>query len=132
MSLFKEIEKISDYIISIRKLEKYFSFDISFPGTWSILKSHVDETKTLFTKSDDKVKTVSFVSEINEESINDTISKIENIINYNIEREEKQKLFQEKVNELKNLFEKESLDELKNIKFDKDEIPRLETEDTIS
>lgn len=132
MSLFKEVEKISEYIISIRKLEKYFSFDMSFPGTWSILKSQVDETKTLFTKSDDKTKTVSFVSEMNEEAMTETILVIENIINYNIEREEKQRLFQLKVSELKNLFEKESLDELKNLKFDKDEIPRLEGEDTIS
>lgn len=132
MSLFKEIEKISEYTVSIRKLEKYFSFDMSFPGTWSILKSHVDETKTVFTKSDDKIKTVSFVSEMNEESMDETISKIETIINYNKEREEKQRLFQQKVSELKNLFEKESLDELKNLKFDKDEIPRLEAEDSIS
>jgi hypothetical protein len=132
MSLFKEIEKISEYIISIRKLEKYFSFDMSFPGTWSILKSQVDETKTVFTKSDDKVKTVSFISEMSDESMGETIYRIENIVNYNLEREEKQRLFQQKVSELKNLFEKESLDELKNLKFDKDEIPKLEGEESIS
>jgi len=132
MSLFKEIEKISEYTISIRKLEKYFSFDMSFPGSWSILKSHVDETKTVFTKNDEKTKTVSFVSEMNDHSMNETITTIENIINYNIEREEKQRLFQQKVGELKNLFEKESLDELKNLKFDKDEIPKLEGEESIS
>jgi len=132
MSLFKEIEKISEYIISIRKLEKYFSFDMSFPGTWSILKSQVDETKTVFTKSDDKVKTVSFISEMSDESMGETIYRIENIVNYNLEREEKQRLFQQKVSELKNLFEKESVDELKNLKFDKDEIPKLEGEESIS
>lgn len=133
MSLFREVEKIIEYTNSIRKLEKYLSFDLVFPGTWSILKSHVDESKTVFHKTDDKGKTVSFLSEINEESISDTILRIENIINFNKEKEEKQRLFNEKVSELKNLFEKEGLDGLKSLKFDIDETPRLEgTEESIS
>lgn len=133
MSLFKEVEKIIEYTNSIRKLEKYLSFDLVFPSTWSILKSQVDESKTAFHKNDEKGKTVSFLSEINEESISDTISRIENIISFNKEKEEKQRLFNEKVSELKNLFEKEGLDELKSLKFDIDETPRLEgTEESIS
>jgi len=133
MSLFKEIEKIIDYTNSVRKLEKYLSFDLVFPSTWSILKSHVDESKTVFHKNDDKGKTVSFLSEINEESISETIGIIEKVIDYNREKEEKQRLFNEKVSELKNLFEKESLGELKSLKFDIDETPRLEgTEESIS
>lgn len=133
MSLFKEVEKIIEYTNSIRKLEKYLSFDLVFPSTWSILKSQVDESKTAFHKNDEKGKTVSFLSEINEESISDTIYRIENIISFNKEKEEKQRLFNEKVSELKNLFEKEGLDELKSLKFDIDETPRLEgTEESIS
>lgn len=133
MSFYKEIENITDYIISIRKLEKYFSFDVNFPSTWSILKSHVDETKTVFTKNENKGKHVSFVSELDELSITETIDRINNIVKYNKEKEEKERLFQEKVNELKSIFEKESLEELKNLKFDKDEIPRFEgDEESIS
>jgi hypothetical protein len=48
MSLYNEIEKIIEYTNSIRKLEKYLSFDLVFPNTWSILKSQIDETKTVF------------------------------------------------------------------------------------
>jgi hypothetical protein len=128
MSLYKEIEHIVDYCSSIRKLKTYLSFDMIFPATWNILKSQVDETKTVFNKSDDKGKNISFVSEINEESISDTISKIETVINYNKEKEEKERLFKEKVNELKNLFEKGGLEDLKNLKFDVDDIPKLESE----
>ncbi len=128
MSLYKEIENIVDYCSSIRKLKTYLSFDMIFPSTWNVLKSHVDETKTVFNKSDDKGKNISFVSEINEEAISDTISKIETVIKYNKEKEEKEKLFKEKVNELKNLFEKGGLEDLKNLKFDVDEIPKLESE----
>jgi hypothetical protein len=128
MSLYKEIENIVDYCSSIRRLKTYLSFDMIFPTTWNILKSQVDETKTVFNKSDDKGKNISFVSEINEESISDTISKIETVINYNKEKEEKERLFKEKVNELKNLFEKGGLEDLKNLKFDVDDIPKLESE----
>lgn len=128
MSLYKEIENIVDYCSSIRKLKTYLSFDMVFPATWTVLKSQVDETKTVFNKSDDKGKNISFVSEINEESISETISKIETVINYNKEKEEKERLFKEKVNELKNLFEKGGLEDLKNLKFDVDDIPKLESE----
>ena len=128
MSLYKEIENIVDYCSSIRKLKTYLSFDMIFPATWNVLKSQVDETKTVFNKSDDKGKNISFVSEINEEAISDTISKIETVINYNKEKEEKERLFKEKVNELKNLFEKGGLEDLKNLKFDVDDIPKLESE----
>jgi len=128
MSLYKEIEHIVDYCSSIRKLKTYLSFDMIFPATWNVLKSQVDETKTVFNKSDDKGKNISFVSEINEEAISETISNIETVINYNKEKEEKERLFKEKVNELKNLFEKGGLEDLKNLKFDVDEIPKLESE----
>lgn len=133
MSFYKEIEKIVEYTNSIRKLEKYLSFDITFPPTWSVLKSQVDETKTVFHKNDEKGKTVSFLSEVDELSITETIDRIEKIIFYNREKEEKQRLFNEKVNELKSLFEKEGLDDLKSLKFDLDETPKLEgTEESLS
>ena len=93
MSLYKEIENIVDYCSSIRKLKTYLSFDMVFPATWAVLKSQVDETKTVFNKSDDKGKNISFVSEINEQSISETISNIETVINYNKEKEEKERLF---------------------------------------
>lgn len=133
MSFYSEVDKIIEYVNSIRKLEKYLSFDLTFPNTWSVLKTQVDETKTVFHKNDEKGKTVSFLSEINEESITEIIQRIEKIVHFNKEKEEKQRLFNEKVSELKFLFEKEGLDELKTLKFDLDETPKLEgDEESIS
>jgi hypothetical protein len=43
---------------------------------------------------------------------------LDQIVKTNIEREEKERLFKTKVNELKNIFEKEKLDSLKSLKFD--------------
>lgn len=133
MSFYKEVEKIIEYTNSIRKLESYLSFDVLFPKTWSILKSQIDESKTAFHKNDENGKLISFLSGMDEESVTETIETIEKIIKYNKEKEEKQRLFDEKVKELKNLFEKETLDELKNLKFDIDETTELQgTEEPVS
>ena len=61
---------------------------------------------------------LSFVSEYDEKNINLIQENILNIINYNLEREEKERLLEAKINELKTIFDKESLDSLKNFKFD--------------
>lgn len=118
MSLFKEFSQLLPYLQSVRKLEKYLSFDVQFPKTWKILKKYVNEEKVLQQES----KTVderlfSFVSEINEEDVNITIDNIKNIISYNLELEMKEKLFEDKVNELKHIFEKQSLNSLKSLEF---------------
>jgi len=70
----------------------------------------------------------SFVSEILEEDIERTSQNIQNIIKYNLEREEKEKLFEEKVNELKIIFEKQTLKSLKNLKFEI-KLNKIELED---
>jgi hypothetical protein len=43
---------------------------------------------------------------------------LKNIIKYNHDREEKERLFQNKVEELKTIFEKENLNNLKNLNFE--------------
>jgi hypothetical protein len=56
---------------------------------------------------------------------------IKNIIKYNLEREEKDRLFETKVEELKKLFEKQNLDKLKGLYFDISEptTKKIELED---
>ena len=60
----------------------------------------------------------SFVCEITEDEIETVSSNIHSIIKYNLDREEKEKLFETKVNELKTIFEKQNLNNLKNLQFD--------------
>jgi hypothetical protein len=50
--------------------------------------------------------------------VDETIFNIKNIIAYNKEREEKERLFQNKVNELKVIFEKQNLNSLQALKFE--------------
>ena len=118
MSLYKEFSNLLPYLQSVRKLKEYFSFDVSFPITWKLPKKYVDENRVV--EQDSKTSThrfFSFVSEINEEDVDRITSNIKSIVKYNLEREEKEQLFENKVNELKGIFEKQNLKNLKNLKF---------------
>jgi hypothetical protein len=119
MSLFKEFEELFPYLISVRKLKTYLSFDIEFPETWKLPKKYVNEERVVEnSKQREGVRNFSFVSEFNETSVDDLISNIKNIIFYNKEREEKEKLFENKVNELKKIFEKQNLKNLQELTFE--------------
>ena len=108
MSLFKEFTILFPYLQSVRKLKTYLSFDIEFPDNWKLPKKYVNEEKVVENdKSKQGFRFFSFVSEFDEKSVDEIISNIKNIIAYNKEREEKEKLFQVKVDELKKMFEKE-------------------------
>jgi hypothetical protein len=92
---------------------------VSFPKTWKLPKKYVPEDRVL--EQESKIpnnRLFSFVSNIDEASIETTSNNITNIINYNLEREEKERLFQVKVEELKTLFEKNSLKNLKSLNFE--------------
>ena len=134
MSLYKEFSTLFPYLQSVRKIQEYLSFDVSFPNSWKLPKKFVDETKVM--EQESKVpnqRMFSFVSEIDEISVGKTSDNIQNIIKYNIEREEKEKLFEQKVAELKIIFEKQSLSELKNLSFEfkKTEVKLEDNEDEI-
>jgi hypothetical protein len=119
MSLYKEFSTLLPYIQSVRKLKNYLSFDVSFPKTWKLPKKYIEEDKILEQEStiiDNRF--FSFVSEITEEGVENTSKNIQNIIKYNLEREEKEKLFQNKVDELKHIFEKQNLKNLKSLQFE--------------
>ena len=60
----------------------------------------------------------SYVTEITEDGVQKAHINIKNIIKYNLEREEKDRLFESKVEELKQIFEKQNLDKLKSLHFD--------------
>jgi hypothetical protein len=119
-SLNLEIGNILEYLQQIRKLEDYLIFDIEFPNSWKILKKFVIEDKfvTQGINEDGTKNVFSFVSEMNSEALKKTHDNIIGIINYNLEREMKENLLQSKIDELKNIFNNQSLDQLKNLSFD--------------
>jgi hypothetical protein len=119
MTFYKETELVFPYLKSIRKLKTYLSFDIEIPTTWKIPKKYVIDGKVVEQeKSTTDLRLISFVSDFNEEETNLTISNIKGIIEYNKEIEQKQLLFANKVEELKQIFERQDLDKLQTLKFE--------------
>jgi hypothetical protein len=131
MSLYKEFSSLLPYLQSVRKLENYLSFDVSFPTTWKLPKKYVDEEKVMEQASKvENHRFFSFVSEISEESVGTISDNLKHIIQYNLELEEKDKLFQNKVNELKTIFEKQNLNNLKDLSFEmKPKVTKIKLDD---
>jgi hypothetical protein len=119
MSLFTEFNILFPYLQSVRKIKTYLSFDVQFSETWKLPKKYVNEKSLVENeRTTPGQRSFSFVAEFNETSTNELINSIKNIIAYNKEREEKDKLFQNKVNELKTIFEKQNLNSLQALKFE--------------
>ena len=134
MSLYKEFSILFPYLQSVRKIKTYLTFDVSFPNTWKLPKKFVNEEKVMEqTTTIPNERLFSFVSEITEEDVEKASGNIQNIIKYNLEREEKEKLFDSKVNELKMIFEKQNLSNLKSLHFDikKSKIELVDNEEEI-
>jgi len=129
MSFYKEIAPFVEYIHSIRKLETYLSFDMKFQTKWSIPKSIVDEGQVVgFDVEDPNMKGVTFICPIGEKEVSSIIVKIGKIIKLNKERELKERLFKQTVEQLKQTFEKTDLDKLQNLYFDFDVQDELDTD----
>jgi hypothetical protein len=119
MSFYRELEPFIEYIHSIRKLKNYLSIDLKLPTKWSLPKSIVEEGQVVGFESDDSnFKGISFVTEINEGAMGTTLNKVAKIIKLNKEKELKEKLFKQTIEQLKQTFEKNDLDKLQNLYFD--------------
>ena len=126
MIYYNFINKNKNYLKSVRFIKDHVSFDMIFPKRWEIKKEYKDKVDMIENESSDsESKIISFVSGVVEDKINIIENITTEIIKYNIEIEEKEKLFRYKVQELKEIFSKQKLDNLKNLKFDVDEISSL-------
>lgn len=93
-----------------------------FPSKWSIPKSIIEEGQIVaFEAETQAFKGISFVTSINEIDMSKTLTRIAKIIKLNKEKELKEKLFKDTVDQLKTTFEKTDLDKLKNLYFDFDD-----------
>jgi hypothetical protein len=89
MSLYKEFSTLFPYLQSVRKIENYLSFDISFPNTWKLPKKYVDENRIMEQQSNKQDERLfSYVSEITESEIERVYHNLCGIIKYNKERDQ--------------------------------------------
>ena len=115
--MFENIKSLRPYFHSLREIQNNVSLDIKVPLTWKY-EDIVKPYRTVNVKvqdKNDKFNLVSFISQATQEGYDVVFACAEEIFKFNKEEEEKQKLFQQKVKELQELFKTESLDKLKEI-----------------
>jgi hypothetical protein len=119
------INKTNKYLKSVRVLKNYVSFDMIFPSSWLLPKKFPEGVEVLQNESQESILITSFVCENKQTLIDVLESTMDNIIKSNIEREEKERLFKTKVQELKGIFENQNLENLKGLKFDIEELTKF-------
>jgi len=115
--VFENIKSLRPYFFSLREIESNVSLDIRIPLNWNyeeIIKPYRILNIKIQDKND-KHTLLSLISKANQNGYDVAFACANEIIKINKEEEEKQRLFQEKVKELQELFKKESLDKLKDI-----------------
>jgi hypothetical protein len=117
--MFEFIKQLKPYFFSLREVENNTVLDIKIPITWKyeeILLPY-KSLKCKVQDKNDKFTLISIISVSTSDGYNLLHSCAKEIIKINREEEEKRRLFEQKVTELKLLFQKESLDKLKDISF---------------
>jgi hypothetical protein len=115
--VFESIKLLRPYFFSLREIENNVSLDIKIPFNWKyeeILKPY-RILKIKIQDKNDKHTLLSLISNATQNGYDVAFTCASEIIKVNQEEEEKQKLFQQKVKELEELFKKQTLDKLKDI-----------------
>jgi hypothetical protein len=120
--MYELISSLRPYFFSLREVEKNVSLDLRIPSKLRLenIQHIVSQYKSVAIKvqdKNDKVQLVSLIAVANEDGYDTGRTCALEIIKYNIELEQKEILFKEKVKELENLFKNESLDKLKDLTF---------------
>lgn len=135
--MYDLIADLRPYFFSLREIDKNVSLDLKIPASWKLehIQKIVSQYKSIALKVQDKNEKfylISFVTIATEEGYNTARVCASEVISFNKELLEKEKLFKEKmselekqfkekIDELQKVFSKESLDKLKQLNLDNDE-----------
>lgn len=118
--MFEIIKKLKPYFHSLREIKQNVSLDIKLPTTWKYEKI-IQVYKTLTVKvqdKNDKHILISLISTATEDGYETTFNCAQEVIDKNIEEEKKRKLFEDKVKEMRMMFENMDLEQLEKLKID--------------
>lgn len=120
--MFEYIKNLKPYFYSLREFESNVIFDLKLPINWEIGKilSSYKSIKYKIQDKNDKVVLLSIFTLSSKDGYEVILAAVKDVIKKNKEEEEKQRLFEEKIKQLKLLFESKSLDDLKEINFIKE------------
>ena len=115
MNFTDVITYLFPYLQSFRRLKDFISIDLIFPKNWEFPNEIIQKCQVVQNeKHPGEGIYLSFVSKPNAE-LESLIEVIEELINHNLEREEKERLLRVKVTELKELFKHSTLNDLKGL-----------------
>jgi hypothetical protein len=118
MNFTELLSYLFPYMSGIRKVKQYVSIDLVFPTNWTFPTEIVEKTNVVQNENYKGSGTfLSFVAEP-DEKLEQTIETIFELIGYNLERQEKEILLKNKIQELKQIFESSKLNDLQNLKFE--------------
>lgn len=109
----KTLDSLQPYVIGIRYLEGVPVIDTVFKDGWTVPESN-DIKKA---KGNDELNYYMIFSEKEGIGLDELLAYVDRTIKLNLDREKKHDLLKEKINELKDLFKKNSLAKLKQLKF---------------
>ena len=115
--MFENIKTLRPHFHSLREVQENVSLDIKLPLTWKydeVVKPYSSISIKVQDKNE-KFNLISLVTQSTQNGYDVVFACANEIVNKNKEEEEKQRLFQQKVKELQQLFQNESLDKLKDI-----------------
>ncbi len=115
--MFENIKTLRPHFHSLREVQDNVSLDIKLPLTWKyddVVKPYSSITIKIQDKNE-KFNLISLIAQGTQNGYDVVFACANEIVNKNKEEEEKQRLFQQKVKELQQLFQNESLDKLKDI-----------------
>ena len=117
MNLQDKLVSLSDYNIGFRTYENNFIITIVYKDDWAIIEPSDKDVK--FFKDENKQNTYYYITQIGgkKDGLQNIFNTIDETIMYNKELEEKVELLKEKINQLYDLFNAKSIDELKTLEF---------------
>jgi hypothetical protein len=121
----ERLNKLKPYVKGMRFVNTTAVVDVQLKGNWNIL----DSDKISVKKGKTEENYFMFFSEDESISFDDILDHVEKVINVNIENEKKLELIKIKIEELKRYFENKSLEVLKTLRFEFDEITPTILED---
>lgn len=120
----KTMDSLQPYVIGIRYLEGTPLVDVVFKEGWSV----PDEPNIKRVKGNEEMNYHMIFSETKGVGLDELLAYVERTIKLNQEREKKHELLRQKVNELKEIFKKNSLAKLTRLNFvfgDEELVPPL-------
>ena len=119
------LDSLQPYVIGIRYLEGTPLVDVVFKEGWAVQ----EDPKIKMMKGNEEMNYYMLFSEVKGVGLDELLGFVDKTIKLNIEREKKHDLLREKVQELKEVFKRNTLDKLKRLKFafnEEDLVPKLD------